>query len=436
MVASTEMTPLNRHSTADRHVKLPKRPGFALFLFKGAISLLSVYLVWATGTLNVPAPFDSLARTIHSLLNLLSLPIQLMAGLIWPASWYEPVGKAQIVAAAAAPWLWVPFLRWMLGFSKRAASSQNANASYSQNSDTTSSNGIGRSVPRGWTRRRFLSRTGTALVGIGGGLALDATIVEPSAIAVRHYRLKINGLPAALEGMRLGHLSDTHYGPFISLTHIRHAIDKLHEQRVDFICLTGDYVHRTSRAIHDGIGVLEECQGRLGAAAVLGNHDHYEGAGWCRERFKQIGIPTLDHRRAFLTKSGLVQSEVAPDDSIVLAGLGDLWQDPGSLANLLIDLDDQRPRLVLSHNPDTAERWDAQKFRVDGMLSGHTHGGQVWVPGFGTPILPSSYGQKYAGGFCLGPAFPVIVSRGVGMGTLPVRFRVPAEVGIIELIGG
>ncbi len=413
--------------------------GYASFLFKGALSCLSVYLVWATGTLNVPAPLDSLARTLHAVFNLLSLPVQLIASLYWPSSWHVPVGKAQIVSAAISPWLWVPLLRWLLQMNAGRRDAVPPTSSACTMDDTR------RSLPKvepvlrpkmRSTRRGFLSQTGTLLVGVGGGLALDATIVEPSAIVVRQYRMKIPGLPAALDGIRLGHLSDTHYGPFISLTHIRRAIRKLHEQRVDFVCLTGDYVHRTSLAIHDGIGVLEECQAPLGAAAVLGNHDHYEGAGWCRERLKQIGIPALDHGRAFLTKRGLVQRDVPPADCLVLAGLGDLWQDPGSFAPVLFDLDEALPRLVLAHNPDTAERSDAGRFRVDGMLSGHTHGGQVWVPGFGTPILPSSYGQKYSGGYCQGPSFPVIVSRGVGMGTLPVRFQVPAEVGVIELVSG
>jgi len=57
----------------------------------------------------------------------------------------------------------------------------------------------------------------------------------------------------------------------------------------------------------------------------------------------------------------------------------------------------------------------------------------VWVPGFGTPVLPSAYGQKYAGGLCKGPHCPVLVSRGVGMAIMPVRFGVPPEIGEITL---
>jgi predicted MPP superfamily phosphohydrolase len=150
-------------------------------------------------------------------------------------------------------------------------------------------------------------------------------------------------------------------------------------------------------------------------------------------RFQQIGIPVIDNRCAYLTKSGLALAGRAPRDSIALAGLGDLWQDPGTFSNILADVHPSIARIVLSHNPDTAELPDAKDFRVDLMLAGHTHGGQVWVPGLGTPVVPSQYGQKYAGGLCAGPHFPVLVSRGVGMAVMPVRFGVPAEISVIEL---
>jgi hypothetical protein len=90
------------------------------------------------------------------------------------------------------------------------------------------------------------------------------------------------------------------------------------------------------------------------------------------------------------------------------------------------------PRLLLAHNPDTAEQVKPTQ-RVDLMLSGHTHGGQVYLPGLGTPVVPSSYGQKYAGGLCAGPTCPVIVSRGVGMALLPMRLGVPPEIGYLIL---
>ena len=67
------------------------------------------------------------------------------------------------------------------------------------------------------------------------------------------------------------------------------------------------------------------------------------------------------------------------------------------------------------------------------MISGHTHGGQIYIPGLGTPFIPSRYGQKYAQGLVQGPACPVFVSRGIGLATLPLRLGVPPEISVLEL---
>ena len=86
----------------------------------------------------------------------------------------------------------------------------------------------------------------------------------------------------------------------------------------------------------------------------------------------------------------------------------------------------------LTIRPDTAEDLPAA-VRLDLMLCGHTHGGQIRVPFLGTPVVPSAFGAKYAGGLCLGPRCPVLVNRGVGMAVLPVRLGVPPEVVLIRL---
>jgi uncharacterized protein len=85
---------------------------------------------------------------------------------------------------------------------------------------------------------------------------------------------------------------------------------------------------------------------------------------------------------------------------------------------------------LLSHNPDTAEdpMVLAHASKIALQCSGHTHGGQVRIPFLGTPIVPSRYKGKYAGGLMQGPAFPVLISRGIGTSLLPIRLGVPAEV--------
>jgi hypothetical protein len=210
----------------------------------------------------------------------------------------------------------------------------------------------------------------------------------------------------------------------------------LNAEQPDLVLLTGDYVHQTPSAIPDGIAVLTELKSRLGSLAVLGNHDHWEGTEACRAEFVRHGLPLIDNQRVFLSARGLSEQPVGP--CLAICGVGDLWEDSVDPEKALQDVPADCPRLLLSHNPDVAELIPNRfpRLRFDLQLSGHTHGGQVSFPGVGTPIVPSAYGPRYAGGLVQGPAWPVVVSRGVGLTVLPVRFRVPPEVGLITLRRG
>jgi hypothetical protein len=194
--------------------------------------------------------------------------------------------------------------------------------------------------------------------------------------------------------------------------------------------LTGDYVHRTPRSILPGIGIFRKLETRLGSLAVLGNHDFWEGVDACRAAFRDTPVRLLDNDRVFVAPHGLMEEPSA--EALCLGGVGDLWEDDVRFDKATAGAPDGMPRIVLSHNPDAAERV-LPRTRVDLMLSGHTHGGQVNLPGVGTPMVPSRYGAKYAGGMCAGPRCRVLVSRGVGMAILPVRFRVRPEIGLITL---
>jgi predicted MPP superfamily phosphohydrolase len=281
-------------------------------------------------------------------------------------------------------------------------------------------------------RRQFLVRSAAGAVGLAtGGLGSYASLVAPDAVRLRRYDLRIADLPRAFEGLRIVHVSDTHYGPFVAMPYLRAVFDRATSLNPDLMLLTGDYVHYAPESVEPGIQALARLKARLGVVAVMGNHEHWEGTEACREQFKAIGLPLIDNGRLFVTPNGL-QTEAAPGRSLCLAGVGDLWEDEVSFERALSGVPADVPRLLLSHNPDTAEMLTAEH-RVDCMFSGHTHGGQIAFPLVGAPIAPSRYGHKYLGGMCRGPHCPVVVSRGVGMAGIPLRFGVPPELGLITL---
>ncbi len=281
-------------------------------------------------------------------------------------------------------------------------------------------------------RRQFLTRSATGAGSLAmAGVGSYAYMVEPNRLQIRPYEVPIHGLPAALDGIRLAHVSDTHYGPFTGLPYLREVAEEVNRLNPDLVVFTGDHVHFTPDSVEPGIGQLADYTSRMGSVAVMGNHEHWEGTEACRTAFRKAGIQLVENTHLFLTPEGL-SSHPNNDAMLCIAGVGDLWEDEVSFDNALAKVPEFVPRVMLSHNPDAAEQI-GPLHRVDLMLSGHTHGGQVHIPFLGSPPNGSDFGERYLGGLCQGPACPVIVSRGVGTSFMPIRFRVPPEVGLITL---
>jgi predicted MPP superfamily phosphohydrolase len=197
--------------------------------------------------------------------------------------------------------------------------------------------------------------------------------------------------------------------------------------------LTGDYIDQSSAYIAPVAAALGRLRPRIGAVAVLGNHDWLEGAELVRREFARHGLPLIDNARRILTPDRQLV-ETAPH-GLALCGVGDYWYGKPDYRAALAGLPAAMPRLLLSHNPDVAEHKPLLRsgFRVDLILSGHTHGGQICLPGAGPLIVPSLYGNKYASGMVRGPICPVFVSRGIGESGVPIRFNAMPEVTVFEL---
>jgi len=116
-----------------------------------------------------------------------------------------------------------------------------------------------------------------------------------------------------------------------------------------------------------------------------------------------------------------------------LAGLADLWTRTVDIAAALAEVPEGEPVIVLTHNPDVFPDVPAG---VAITLAGHTHGGQVWLPLVGRPVVPSKFGQRYAADLIEEDGRFMFVSTGVGTSILPVRFLVPPEVSVVTLRRG
>ncbi len=298
------------------------------------------------------------------------------------------------------------------------------------------------------SRRRFVFDASLAGAGLfGGGVAANATMREPWGLRTTRYSVNIQDLPESLDGVRFVQVSDTHLGPHVPAEFIQHAIDEAIALKPDMFLLTGDYVSRSAQFIDAAAAQL----GALVRASdpsrpplgVLGNHDWYADGPASHAALSAVGIRMIDNTRVFLdgpTRS-IVDEPTA--DCLCIAGFGDLWEDRIDAYHAFLGVPASTPRLLLSHQPDVAEFSDVSGVlsdgrptrspRVDLMLSGHLHGGQVKLPFIGAPIVPSRFGQKYLAGMVQGPAFPVLISRGIGMSVLPIRWGAPPEIVEITL---
>ncbi len=287
-------------------------------------------------------------------------------------------------------------------------------------------------------RRLFLTRaTAAGAAFTATGTVAKATLVDPVDLRVVRYKVPIRDLPESLEGLRIAHLSDWHAGARVPLDVLEASTHAALQLKPDLFALTGDYIHSKIHELPAALALikplLEPTASRFGVVAVLGNHDYYADAPAISRALSELGVDMIDNKRRFLTAAGWTDS---PTNALCIAGLADKWMDTPKPVVTLAGVHATAPRIVLAHQPDTAELPVFHKPnspRIDLMLCGHTHGGQVRLPLLGTPVVPSNHGQKYAGGLVQGPAFPVLISRGIGMSVLPIRFGVPPEISEITL---
>ncbi|MCI0396733.1 MAG: metallophosphoesterase [Chloroflexi bacterium] len=275
-------------------------------------------------------------------------------------------------------------------------------------------------------RRTFLKLLAGAMAG--GGLAAVGgygyvTKIEPEWLVVERVEVPLQGLVEALAGFRIVQLSDFHLYPYTQLDLIQEAVAMANELAPDLIVLTGDYVLETAEAIFELAPALAALNARHGVFAVLGNHDHWTDAAVVRAGLGSVGLPLLDNRGVTLHVGG---------SQLYLAGVDDCWSGQPDLTVALDGLPAGAPTILLAHEPDFADPF-SEYGRVSLQLSGHSHGGQVRLPGIGALVLPP-HGQKYDVGLNRAGDMWVYTNRGIGLLSPAVRFNCPPEITELTLV--
>jgi uncharacterized protein len=251
-------------------------------------------------------------------------------------------------------------------------------------------------------------------------LAPDARkidVTSPAAV--------LDHLPAEWDGLRVALISDLHVGRVAFAPYVRGVVELANRQKPDIVAMLGDYVVQDGAMTADVVAALAGLEAPLGKFAVLGNHDHWAGAADVAATLDRAGVTVLRNSRRIVTRCA------GGANPLCLAGVDDMWEGDVDIEAALRGVSPQTPRIILCHNPDFAERLPAG-LRVDLMLCGHTHGGQIRLPVL-TRMLASVRNRKYREGLVRGPRCPLYVTRGLGVVGLPIRFRCPAELAILTL---
>jgi predicted MPP superfamily phosphohydrolase len=279
-------------------------------------------------------------------------------------------------------------------------------------------------APR-WAKRIRVALAATLL--ILGSLGFYAFFIEPNRLVVRQETITIDNWPRELDGLRIAVLSDIHAGGwFVRDNKLRLIVDRTNALQPEMIVILGDYMSgqgwMSDRVVPEVFAAtLKDLRAPLGVYSVLGNHDWWWDGKRVRSGLEANGIKVLDDEVLKVEKQ---------ESSFWLVGLADLWTRPQHIQETIAKVPEGQPIIALTHNPDIFPRVPQ---RVQLLLAGHTHGGQVRFPLIGTVIQPSDYGQRYVRGQVFENGHYLFVTTGIGTSILPVRFGVPPEIVLLTI---
>jgi predicted MPP superfamily phosphohydrolase len=254
-----------------------------------------------------------------------------------------------------------------------------------------------------------------ALFVLGGCLGYGSWY-EADSLSETRIEVPTPGLKRG-ERLRLVQLSDLHVdGPTRALAELPGRVNALHP---DLLVFTGDSINSVE-GLPELHRVLSAIQTRFGRYAVKGNHDVWY---WPDQDLFGNGVATE------LTG----EAQVVADGRVTLCGA-----PYGQWAWMVRCLTDHPSgvRVAVYHTPDVVE--ELAPLGPDLYLAGHTHGGQVRVPGYGAIATASRFGKRFEMGRYLVGRTTLFVSRGIGFEPAPaprVRFLCPPEIAVIDLVG-
>ena len=280
--------------------------------------------------------------------------------------------------------------------------------------------------PRTLSRRRFLLGS----LASSAALALYSNDIARHQLQTTYPTFLISRLPPAFDGFRIVQISDLHLEQYTEDFFLTHVIDRVNALAADLVLVTGDFVSRGPLQVSLSFAAAARCAQLLAGLTcpqrfgILGNHDAAVSSRVIRDHLENHGLPLLVNQYVRIERAG---------QHIFLAGLDDV---SGGHPNptLAIPSTTDAPLLLMCHEPDFVEPLALHQRAplIDLVFSGHTHGGQVRIPGLRPLALPPLGKIFPEGHFHLG-SMQLYVNRGIGTVGVPFRLNCPPEITVATL---
>jgi uncharacterized protein len=275
------------------------------------------------------------------------------------------------------------------------------------------------------TRRQWM--TTTAAVAMAAPVAATAfgALIERTNFRVREIDFPILNLHPDFEGLRVAQVSDLHVSPYLSVRDAARAVDMANELNPHLTLVTGDLISEAGDPLDATIREIARLRADMGVLGCLGNHEIYADCeDYVAEQARRYGIEFLRMESRQLRRGNGTLNVAGVDFQpfrerhLYLKGADKLIV-PG-MTNLL-----------MSHNPDVFPVAVRQGF--DGVISGHTHGGQVTVEILRQTLNVVRFFTPYVAGLYRQDGRSCYVTAGIGTIGMPVRLGAPPEVTLLRL---
>ncbi|MCA9553355.1 MAG: metallophosphoesterase [Myxococcales bacterium] len=265
------------------------------------------------------------------------------------------------------------------------------------------------------SRRRFLQASAAvAATAVTGRAAADCA----PRVRIRHHQVPWSGRQA----LRVVHITDVHVGWSTPGVALAAAVDAARVARPHLVALTGDYVNTSLQHGETLRRFVRALPGPV--VATLGNHDHWADGPGMAKLLEREGVMVLRNQWVEARPAG---------QALRIVGVDDARTNNHDLERAFHRVEDPGSALVLSHDPSVADEIAEHGGRL--ILSGHTHGGQVQVPGL-TDAVGRAVGMPYMGGWYDAAKARLYVNAGLGHSRAGLRVGkgASAEVAVLDLV--